>query len=350
MPSLDYQPQVLVNTSSLSREEWLEYRRRGIGGSDVAAVFGLSPYLTARDLYYDKIGVATPIDDEGNWVQLEVGKLLEELVAKIFSLKIGRPVYKIQEMFYHPQYPFMLADVDFFVDMPNNQTAILETKTTHYNNRSQWWDGESGIVPKHYELQVRHYMSVLNLNLAFTCCLYANSEDDVVIRRLERDMDMEQEMIYLEKIFWENHVQTRVQPPYTECGDLVLQSVERQMAIAEPIDTMAMLDTRMQTIIERYMALQKQKDSLSLQMKAVENAMKKLKATILMEMGSNCKAACGADSSYIISNTPTARTTINKENLERLRLLRPDIYEEYATTSTGHRFSVKTVKPEKAAA
>ena len=74
MPSLDYQPQVLVNTSSLSREEWLEYRRRGIGGSDVAAVFGLSPYLTARDLYYDKIGVATPIDDEGNWVQLEVGK------------------------------------------------------------------------------------------------------------------------------------------------------------------------------------------------------------------------------------------------------------------------------------
>ena len=50
MPSLDYQPQVLVNTSSLSREEWLEYRRRGIGGSDVAAVFGLSPYLTARDL------------------------------------------------------------------------------------------------------------------------------------------------------------------------------------------------------------------------------------------------------------------------------------------------------------
>ena len=128
MPSLDYQPQVLVNTSSLSREEWLEYRRRGIGGSDVAAVFGLSPYLTARDLYYDKIGVATPIDDEGNWVQLEVGKLLEELVAKIFSLKIGRPVYKIQEMFYHPQYPFMLADVDFFVDMPNNQTAILENQ------------------------------------------------------------------------------------------------------------------------------------------------------------------------------------------------------------------------------
>lgn len=101
MPSLDYQPQVLVNTSSLSREEWLEYRRRGIGGSDVAAVFGLSPYLTARDLYYDKIGVATPIDDEGNWVQLEVGKLLGGVgrPMHIQPAKSGRPVYKIQEMF-----------------------------------------------------------------------------------------------------------------------------------------------------------------------------------------------------------------------------------------------------------
>lgn len=350
MPSLDYQPQVLVNTSSLTREEWLEYRRRGIGGSDVAAVFGLSPYLTARDLYYDKIGVATPIDNEENWVQLEVGKLLEELVAKIFSLKIGRPVYKTQEMFYHPLYPFMLADVDFFVDMPDNQTAILETKTTHYNNRAQWWDGENGIVPKHYELQVRHYQCVLNLDLAFTCCLYANSEDDVIIRRVDRHSDMEQEIVYMEKAFWENHVQARVPPPYTERGDLVLQSVEHQMAAAEPIDTIAMLDNRVQAIVERYMALQKQKESLSIQMKAVDNAMKKLKASILMEMGSNCKATCGTDSPYVISNTPTSRTTISKESLERLRLLRPDIYEEYATTSTGHRFSVKTVKPEKAAA
>lgn len=349
MPSLDYQPQVLVNTSALSREEWLEYRRRGIGGSDVAAVFGISPFMTARDLYYDKIGVATPIDDEANWVQLEVGKLLEELVAKIFSLKIGRPVYKIQEMFYHPLYPFMLADVDFFVDMPEHQTAILETKTTHYNNRSQWWDAHGEIVPKHYELQVRHYMSVLNLDLAFTCCLYANSEDDVIVRRLERDMGMEQEIIYLEKIFWEKHVKAQVPPPYTERGDLVLQSVERQMAIAEPIDTVVMLDNRVRAIVDRYMALQTQKDALSLQLKAIENAMKKLKASILTEMGPNCKATCGANNSYVISNTPTTRTTISKEGLERLRLLRPEIYKEYVTTSTGHRFSIKTAKPEKAA-
>lgn len=45
-------PQVLVETENLPEEEWLAYRRRGIGGSDVAAILGISPFRTARDLFY----------------------------------------------------------------------------------------------------------------------------------------------------------------------------------------------------------------------------------------------------------------------------------------------------------
>ena len=55
-------PEVLVETAGLSKEEWLEYRRQGIGGGDVAALMGISPFRTARDLYYDKIlGSKAPI-------------------------------------------------------------------------------------------------------------------------------------------------------------------------------------------------------------------------------------------------------------------------------------------------
>ena len=50
-----YEPLVLVDTADLPEEEWLEYRRRGIGGSDAAAVLGISPFRTGRDLYYDKL-------------------------------------------------------------------------------------------------------------------------------------------------------------------------------------------------------------------------------------------------------------------------------------------------------
>lgn len=50
-----YAPQILVSTEGLPREQWLEYRRKGIGGSDAAAVLGISPFRTGRDLYYDKL-------------------------------------------------------------------------------------------------------------------------------------------------------------------------------------------------------------------------------------------------------------------------------------------------------
>lgn len=62
-----YIPGILVDTAALSREEWLDYRRKGIGGSDVAAIFGISPFHTGRDIYYEKTGVTRIEDQPDNW-------------------------------------------------------------------------------------------------------------------------------------------------------------------------------------------------------------------------------------------------------------------------------------------
>ena len=79
---LNYKPEVLVSTEGLTNEQWLEYRRLGIGGSDAAAVMGLSPFCTMRDLYYDKCGIqAVMEEEESNWVAKQVGHRLEYLVA-----------------------------------------------------------------------------------------------------------------------------------------------------------------------------------------------------------------------------------------------------------------------------
>ena len=48
----EYTPEKVVDISNLSREDWLEYRKKGIGGSDVAAIMGISPFATIRDLFY----------------------------------------------------------------------------------------------------------------------------------------------------------------------------------------------------------------------------------------------------------------------------------------------------------
>lgn len=253
------QPQILVETAGLSEEEWLAYRRKGIGGSDVAALLGISPWRTARDLYFDKLNIVAVEDNEDNWVALEMGHLLEPLVAKIFQHRTGYKVYQIKKMFQHPQYSWMLADVDYFVELPDGSTAILEIKTTNYNARDNWWLNGEETVPVYYETQGRHYMAVMNVDRCFFCCLYGNNEEETIIREIRRDESYEEEMIFLEQYFWENHVLTRTPPPYTEDGDLVLESVRRHTGSADQDAPVVTLDLSLTAKLMRYLQLQEQK-------------------------------------------------------------------------------------------
>lgn len=98
--------------------------------------------------------------------------------------------------------PFMLADVDYFVRLPNGKIALLEIKTTNYNAKDHWWKDDEEYVPIYYETQGRHYMAVMDIDEISYCCLYGNNEDEVIIRHLYRDREYEQEMIYLEREFW----------------------------------------------------------------------------------------------------------------------------------------------------
>lgn len=336
------EPLVLVDTVGLTEEEWLSYRRRGICGSDVAALLGISPWRTARDLYYDKLNVASVEDEESNWVALEMGHLLEPLVAKIFERKTGYKIYQIKKMFQHSKHLWMLADVDYFVELPDGTTAILEIKTTNYNARDNWWlDGEE-TIPIYYESQGRHYMAVMDVNRCFFCCLYGNNEDETIIREIRRDIAYEEEMVYLEQYFWENHVLTKTPPPYTEDGDLVVESVRRHTGTADRDAAVVTLDFSLTAKLMRYLQLQEEKKCAEAGSKEIEADMQRLKAALIAEMGQSCKAVCQQDGiNYTVTYNPVRKTTIDKDNLLRLKLDHPDIYERYVTVSESRRFSVK---------
>ena len=128
--NLNYKPVPLVDTATLTNEDWLQWRKKGIGGSDVAAALGLSPYRTARELYFDKIGVEPVIEQEDKSIMFEIGHLLEDVVAQIFAKKTGFTVVRDQMMYQHPLFPFMLADVDRFLELPGGKRGILECKTS----------------------------------------------------------------------------------------------------------------------------------------------------------------------------------------------------------------------------
>lgn len=340
-----HQPLILADTSQIGRPEWLELRRQGIGGSDAAAVLGISPFRTARDLYYDKAGIVTA-DDAENWVALEVGTLLEPLVARIFEAKTGLKVYQRKCMFQHPLYPWMLADLDYLADLPDGTTAIVELKTTNYNAQNKWWYNGAEIVPAYYESQGRHYMAVMGLSRVYFCCLYGNNEDEVIIRHIDRDMAYEAELIALEEDFWKNHVLAKAPPAYTEDGDLILESLRRSLGPADTDAPPVALSPMQTARVTRFLELQTEKAALSSEVREIEETMQRLKALIVADMGTSCTAV-SADGSTITWN-PVRKPTVSKASMERLREVHPDIYAEYVTISESRRFSIKQPKPQAA--
>ena len=202
-----YQPRVLVDTNNLPRNEWLEWRKQGIGGSDVAAILGISPFRTARDLYYDKLGIAVE-NDESNWVGMEMGNLLEPLVARIFEKKTGLKVYQRKAMFQHPEHPWMLASVDRLVV---GEEAGLECKTASLMMRREWDDnyGRYGI-PDGYYCQVQWYMAVTGMPLWYIACLIGGQH--FVMKTIPRDDDFISRMVLATNGFWMSVTEDRLPP------------------------------------------------------------------------------------------------------------------------------------------
>jgi len=352
MPALQplaYQPLVLVDTANLPEKEWLEYRRQGIGGSDAAAVLGISPFRTARDLFYDKLNIVSTEDDTANWVAKKMGHLLEDLVAEIFHAKTGFRIYQIKKMFRHPEHLFMLADIDYFIELPDGTTAILEIKTTNYNAKDKWWHHGEEIVPVYYEVQGRHYMCVMNVDQVYFCCLYGNNEDEVIIRHITRDRMYESELIALEENFWMNHVLAKAPPPYTEDGDLIEESLRRHLGHADEDAPAVVLNMGLTANLMRYLELQKEKQTADAESRELDNRMKRLRAFIIEEMGNSCTAVCKNDGmNYTVTYNPVRKPEIRKEDLARLRLQLPEVYEQFVTVSESRRFYVKKSRPEAA--
>lgn len=78
--------------TSAERLEWLKNRQTGIGGSDVAAILGLSRYKSPLDVYNDKIG---EISESEQTQAAYWGTQLEDIVAKEFQKRTGMKVQKV---------------------------------------------------------------------------------------------------------------------------------------------------------------------------------------------------------------------------------------------------------------
>lgn len=308
-----------VCTAEISREEWLEHRQTGIGGSDAATVVGLNPWGSPYALFCDKTGALPPKEDNEAMRQ---GRDLEQYVAARWCERTGKRCQRDNHMWRSTRWPWMLADIDRAV---LGENAGLECKTTSVHNRS---DFEGGEIPLHYYVQCQHYMAVLGFDRMYLAVLVLNRGFyDFVIERDDAEIER---LAAAEGAFWQ-HVLAGDPPPID--GSEATQDAIRRMHPRETqglvLDLPRAVDTDLDTL-----------DALIASRKEIDEQITLLKSDVMARMGDAPLAV-----------TPTrkctwATRTRQTVDSKRLKAEHPEIYRQYVKTTASRVLTVRMLKED----
>ncbi|MEX3950591.1 YqaJ viral recombinase family protein [Paraburkholderia sp. EG287A] len=193
------------------RAQWLEERKRGIGGSDAAAALGQSRHKTAHQLYLEKTGqipgdvMASPDAVE----RMEFGKLIEQVIADMYARRYNVRLRKHNRLAVHPRFPWMIGSFDRTVD---GQRIGLECKNVDSLSYrfGGWGDEHSDQVPQEYLLQCAHYLAVSGYDAwVLAACVGGNT---LKVFRVERDSELVELIEHGEAEFWQ-HIERNEAPP-----------------------------------------------------------------------------------------------------------------------------------------
>lgn len=186
-----YKNLIKTSTINMSHDEWLDHRRKSIGGSDAPSIIGLNPWSSPYSVWADKLGKIPPKEDNEAMRQ---GRDLEFYVAQRFCEATGKKVRKENNILINPDYPFAHANVDRLIV---GEDAGLECKTTSALNMKNF---KNGAFPDTYYVQCVHYMMVTGCKKWYLAVLVLNKE--FMVFEIERDEEEIQSLAKAEAEFW----------------------------------------------------------------------------------------------------------------------------------------------------
>jgi len=318
-------------------QEVKEARRRYIGGSDAAAILGISRYKSPLSVWAIKTGqtVSDNIDDV---VAVKLGVKLEQAVAEFFMEDTGKKVEPVTKEYckkagykyiqypnekdvtiLHPKYPFLGANIDRIVI---GEDAGFEAKTTNQFKASEW-EGED--MPAEYLLQCIHYMAVTGIKTWYIGVLIGNMY--FRWKKIDYSEKIINDVINKEVNFWNNFIVPKIMPMQISSKDsTILYTLFPQAAPESIIE----LDDRAQQICEF-------RDSALADMKALKGQIDEYTNTLKAML-----------KTYEVGITKTYKVSWKNQKEHRLdtELLKkeePGIYERYSpeTEKRVLRVSVK---------
>lgn len=309
--------EVLVKTVDMDRDEWLRWRRLGIGGSDASAVAGLNRWRSPVQVWLEKTG---QIEDTGDSEAMYWGRVLEDVVAREFSKRTGKKVRRRNAILRHPEHQFMIANVDRMVVGEN---AGLECKTTSEWRRVEWADEE---IPDEYIIQCQHYMAVTGYEKWYIAVLIGGNK--FLWQEVKRDEEIIDYLIQIEGDFW-RLVETNTPPPMdgTESSSQALKLLYPESRAGKAIE----LPTEAEELISEWEAVKAMIAGYEEKLAAIENQL---------------KAMLGEAESGTVGDKLVSWKTITSKRIDskRIRELYPEIYDQCSKESSYRRFEIRNLK------
>ena len=307
--------EVAANTLDMTREDWLELRRGGIGGSDAGTIAGLNPWRSPMELYLDKTGEIPPQPENE---AMYWGTVLEDVVANEFTRRTSLKVRRRNAILRSVEHPFMLANVDRLIVGIDEG---LECKTANAFTKDKW---DKGGMPEMYEAQIQHYMAVTGYKAWWIAVLIGGN--DFRYQRVERDDEFIKILIDLEKDFWENHILAGVMPD-VDGSPASCELIKQMFPNAEP-KTRINLSEEAASDLDSY-----------LQYMEMEKKYKEAKE----EYANRLKLAVGDNEVGVIGDNLInwKQVTSNRFDGKAFQKDHPDLFEKYSKASSYRRFTIK---------
>ena len=209
----------LIALEGLPKIDWLKWRQKGIGSTDISAVCGINPFFSSLSLYCDKVSEIKEEEDpfkalEDKQIRMEVGNWCEPHLRGLFSLwflkneGIDITVEQIPYLLQHPTNKIALTSTDGRFYHPKKMCwCLTEIKTTGEYNKKDWEDDN---VPDYYYTQCQWEMYVTGYLYCYLVFLIGNHKFDVKL--IERNEEVIKQLVEKAGYFWNTFVIPKVAP------------------------------------------------------------------------------------------------------------------------------------------
>lgn len=192
-------------------------RQGFLGGSDIAAVLGISPWMTPYALWEQKVWGFEDVRDSQSENVLRWGKRLEPVVMEALQEEHDLCIGKRNGIFIDAEYDFFRAEIDFRWTDEYGFEQNGDVKTVSPYMREGWGDAGTGDVPTYYIAQFQWGMSITGAMRCLVAALFG--ANDLRLYMVERD---EQIIAFLRDRalgFWRDNVLAKVAPALKDASD-----------------------------------------------------------------------------------------------------------------------------------